>query len=140
MCLFFSRQFLTFLATGGTAAAVNFSSRFAYNVFVPFPAAVALAYLSGMITGFVLAKIFVFRRASRPVAHSALLFGVVNLLAFSQTFIVSLVLAYEVLPALGVEHHVKALANLVGIVIPVFSSFVGHKYVTFRESPDVFES
>ena len=133
MRVFLSRQFLKFLGTGGTAAAVNFSSRFAYNAVVPFPVAVTLAYLSGMVTGFVLAKLFVFRQASRPFAYSALLFGIVNLIAFAQTFSVSLVLAYEVLPAFGLKHNVKALANLVGIIIPVFSSFIGHKYLTFRE-------
>jgi len=136
MRIFFTRQFATFLMTGGTAAAINFSSRFLYNLLVTFPVAVALAYLTGMVTAFTLAKLFVFRRASRPTAHSAVLFGVVNLLAFAQTWIISVGLAYQVFPAIGLHQHDKAIANLIGIIFPVFTSFFGHKYISFRETGD----
>ena len=47
---FMSRQFLAFLLTGGTAAAVNFGSRILYNRWMDFSSAVVLAYLTGMVT------------------------------------------------------------------------------------------
>ena len=133
MRMFFSRQFITFILTGGFAAAVNFGSRFLYNTFVDFPVAVTLAYLTGMVTAFVLAKVFVFQGASHSTAKSAALFALVNVFAFAQTWIVSMILAYHLLPSLGVHQFDKAIASAVGIAIPVFTSFVAHKYITFRE-------
>jgi putative flippase GtrA len=53
---FMSRQFLIFVATGGFAAMVNFGSRIVYNRWTDFSSAVVLAYLTGMLTAFVLAR------------------------------------------------------------------------------------
>lgn len=133
MRIFLSRQFVIFLFTGGFAAVVNFASRFAYNVFVDFPMAVTLAYLTGMVIAFILAKLFVFQRTSHSTAKSAALFAIVNIFAFAQTWIVSMALAYYLLPAFGIHQFDKAIASAVGISIPVFTSFIAHKYITFRE-------
>ena len=134
MRMFFSRQFVTFILTGGFAAAVNFGSRFLYNTFVDFPVAVTLAYLTGMVTAFILAKLFVFQRSSHSTSKSAALFAMVNVFAFAQTWVVSMVLAYHLLPAMGIQEFDKAIASAVGISIPVFTSFIAHKYITFREA------
>ncbi|MBU2785113.1 GtrA family protein [Acidithiobacillus ferriphilus] len=133
MRIFFSRQFIVFILTGGFAAAVNFSSRFFYNTFVDFPMAVTFAYLTGMVTAFVLAKFFVFQQASYSTAKSATLFAIVNIFAFAQTWGVSVFLAYHLLPVMGIHQFDKAIASAVGISIPVFTSFIAHKYITFRE-------
>lgn len=135
MRIFFSRQFMVFILTGGFAAAINFGSRFFYNTFVGFSAAVTLAYFTGMVTAFILAKLFVFQISSHSTAKSAALFALVNVFAFAQTWIVSMVLAYHLLPAMGIEEFDKAIASAVGISIPVFTSFIAHKYITFREMP-----
>lgn len=133
MRMFFSRQFITFILTGGFSAAVNFGSRFLYNTFVDFPVAVTLAYLTGMVTAFILAKLFVFQSSSHSIGKSAVLFAMVNIVAFAQTWVVSMVLAYHLLPAMDIHSFDKAIASAVGISIPVFTSFIAHKYITFRE-------
>ena len=135
MRIFFSRQFIMFILTGGLAAAVNFASRFLYNTFVDFPMAVTFAYLTGMVTAFILAKLFVFHNSSHSTAKSAALFTLVNVFAFAQTWIVSIGLAYHVLPDFGVHQFDKAIASAVGISVPVFTSFIAHKYITFRTMP-----
>lgn len=61
---FLSRQFILFLVTGGTAALVNFGSRIVYNQWVSFSIAIVLAYLTGMVTAFVLARWLVFKQAN----------------------------------------------------------------------------
>ena len=132
MRIFISRQFFTFLLTGGIAAVVNFASRILYNRLVGFSAAVTFAYLTGMVTAFILAKFFVFQESSHSTFRSAVLFTAVNIFAFSQTWIVSMVLAYHILPALGVRTFGKDIASFVGIVVPVFSSFLAHKHISFR--------
>lgn len=129
---FFSRQFLSFLLTGGIAAAVNFTSRIAYNRWVDFPVAVVLAYITGMITAFVLAKLFVFSDSKQGLQRSAMFFCLVNAVAVFQTWAISMLLAYYVLPSLGVTQYVHELSHAVGVVVPVFTSYLGHKRWSFR--------
>jgi len=129
---FMSRQFVAFLLTGGTAALINFCTRIVYNNWMGFSAAVVLAYITGMVTAYVLARIFVFKASTQTLQRSMLLFALVNLLAIIQTWAVSLMMAYAVLPALGVTRFTLEIAHAVGIVVPVFTSFWGHKYWSFR--------
>ena len=129
---FASRQFLVFLVTGGFAAAVNFGSRIVYNQWMDFSMAVVLAYLTGMVTAFVLAKLFVFKESTQSVKHSALWFCLVNGVAVVQTWLISMGLAYYLLPWLGVTRFVPAIAHAAGVVFPVFTSYIGHKRFSFR--------
>ena len=129
---FASRQFLAFLLTGGFAAAVNFGSRIAYNHAMPFSAAVVCAYVTGMITAFVLNKLFVFRESRQAVHQAAGYFILVNLVAVAQTWAISMALLNWVLPALGVSNYTREIAHAVGVVVPVFTSYLGHKHFSFR--------
>ena len=83
---FMSRQFLMFLMTGGTAAVVNFVTRLIYNQWVSFSSAVVLSYITGMITAFVLAKLFVFTTSTQTLSRSAAFFVLVNSLAIIQSW------------------------------------------------------
>ena len=130
---FASRQFISFVITGGIAAAVNFGSRIVYSVWVDFSIAVVLAYLTGMVTAFILARIFVFTTSNTTLHRSALLFVVVNVFAILQTWAVSMFLAYWGLPALGVDAFVEEIAHGVGVLVPVFTSYLGHKHWSFKE-------
>lgn len=129
---FRSRQFLVFLLTGGIAAAVNFGSRILYNQWMGFSAAIVLAYITGMATAFVLARLFVFRNSQRALHHSALYFVLVNGVAVLQTWAISLLLADWLLPALGVRQYMHELAHAAGVVVPVFTSYLGHKHLSFK--------
>lgn len=129
-----SSQFLVFLLTGGLAAAVNFGSRILYSLWFDFSVAVVLAYITGMVTAFVLARLFVFRDSQRALHHSAMYFVLVNLVAVLQTWGISMLLVYHVLPALGVRRFVPEIAHAVGVVVPVFTSYLGHKHLSFRSS------
>lgn len=132
IALFRSRQFIAFLITGGIAAIANFGSRIVYNEWVGFSTAIILAYITGMITAFVLARIFVFTNSRRALHSSAFYFVLVNIVAAAQTWIISIVLAFYVLPSMAVEIYVREIAHAVGVIVPVFTSFIGHKYLTFR--------
>ena len=121
-----------FLLTGGTAAAVNFCSRIVYNLWLDFSSAVILAYITGMVTAFVLAKIFVFKDSQQSIQHSALFFILVNLVAVLQTWAISIGLAYYLLPSMGITVFVREIAHGVGVAVPVFTSYIGHKRWSFR--------
>ena len=129
---FLSKNFLLFLLTGGFAAAVNWSSRILYNIWMPYSAAIVVAYITGMITAFVLAKLFVFTNSNQSTARSVFFFTLVNLVAVLQTWAVSVGLAYYLLPRMGISWHVRDIAHAVGVAIPVFTSYVGHKRWSFK--------
>lgn len=129
---FMSRQFMAFLLAGGTAAVVNFCTRILYSNWMGFSTSVVLAYLTGMVTAYILARIFVFKGSTQTLQRSMLLFTLVNVLAIVQTWAVSLLMAYALLPALGVTRYTLEIAHAIGIVVPVFTSFLGHKYWSFR--------
>lgn len=127
-----SRQFLLFLLVGGLAALANVLSRIGYSQWLAFTPAIVLAYLTGMLTAFVLSRLFVFKDSSRPLHHSAFYFVLVNAFAVLQTWIVSTVLAFHLLPWLGVATLRLEIAHAIGVAVPVFSSYFGHKYLSFR--------
>jgi putative flippase GtrA len=129
---FMSRQFLFFLLTGGTAAAVNFGSRIMYSQWLNFSTSVILAYITGMITAFLLAKLFVFKASQQSIRRSAAFFILVNLVAVLQTWAISMGLAYYLLPSLEVKLFVPEIAHAVGVGVPVFTSYIGHKRWSFR--------
>jgi putative flippase GtrA len=129
---FMSRQFLIFLLTGGTAAAINFFSRIFYSQWLDFSSAVIVAYLTGMISAFIFAKIFVFRESKQSIGRSILFFVLVNFIAVLQTWCISMVLVYYLLPAFGIDKFALEIAHAIGVAVPVFTSYIGHKRLSFR--------
>ena len=85
-----------------------------------------------MTTAFLLNRLYVFPDAGNRVHHQIFWFTVVNLFAVAQTLLVSLFLADYLLPGAGWTWHAKEIAHAVGIVVPIFSSFVGHKRLSFK--------
>jgi putative flippase GtrA len=129
---FVSKDFLMFLLTGGFAATVNWGSRIVYNNWMPYSTAIAVAYITGMVTAFVLAKLFVFTKSTQTTAHSVFFFTLVNLVAVVQTWGVSIGLAYYLFPRAGMTWHVRDIAHAVGVAVPVFTSYLGHKKWSFK--------
>lgn len=126
------RQFVGFLVAGGIAAAANIVSRIIFSRYFWLEVAVVLAYLVGMVVAFVLMRSRVFPPTDKPVTRQIVVFSVVNLLAIVQTLVVTLVLARWFLPSMGVTIFVEEIAHVVGVCVPIFTSFIGHKYFSFR--------
>ena len=126
------KQFLWFLVTGGIAAVVNFFSRILLNEYFSFSTSVMISYLAGMFTAFALADIFVFKGRKLPMHRSVLYFSLVNSLAITQTWLVSMSMANYLLPSLGFTNHIQEISHAFGISVPVFTSYYGHKYWSFR--------
>jgi putative flippase GtrA len=127
-----SSQFVRFLFAGGIAACVNFCSRIVLNEWMPYAVAIVLAYFLGMITAFVINRVFVFTEANNQLHHQAAKFVAVNVAAVLQTLAISLLLARIVFPRVGFNWHAETVAHAVGIVVPVVTSYMGHKHWTFR--------
>ena len=128
---FLTPQFRRFLVTGGIAASINIGSRMLFNMFVPYSAAIVLAYLTGMATAYLLARRFVFTESKRHHVESSFRFAIVNVFGILQTWLVSIALGDHVLPAVGITSHAHDLAHIVGVAAPVFTSFIAHRRWTF---------
>jgi len=131
-----TRQFVKFVVAGGIAAVVNFGSRILLSLWVPYVPAIVLAYCIGMLTAFIINRQFVFEDSDRPLHHQAWWFTAVNVAAVLQTVVISLLFDRWVFPALGMVWHRESVSHAIGLIVPVFTSYVGHKYLTFR-SPDM---
>jgi len=127
-----TRQFAGFLVAGGIAAAANVGSRILFSRLVGLELAVILAYLVGMTVAFVLMRSAVFPPSAAPIGRQVALFAAVNLAALLQTLVVTLLLARWLLPAAGLRSHVEEIAHIVGVGVPIVTSFFGHKYLSFR--------
>jgi putative flippase GtrA len=103
----------------------------AFILWIDCPAAVILGYLTGMVVAFVLMRTFVFPQSSQPVRKSIIFFVMVNSAGILQTFAVSMGL-YYLLPLLGVNRWVSEIAHGIGIAVPAFSSYIGHKRFSFK--------
>lgn len=129
-----SRRVALFLLSGGVAALANMASRHAFSLAFSYPVAIALAYCVGMAVAFVLFKLAVFEaKASRSAPREILWFLVINALALLQTLAVSIALADYLLPWLGLTWRAKDVAHVAGVLFPVFTSYLGHKHLTFAK-------
>ena len=127
-----ANRFFRFLVVGGIAAAVNFGSRIVLSSWLHYASAIVVAYLVGLFTAFLLNRRFVFVEATNRLHHQVFWFTVVNLVAIVQTLLVSLLLADYVFPRLGLVWHAPEIAHAIGIVTPIFTSYVGHKKLSFQ--------
>jgi putative flippase GtrA len=126
-------QFARFLIVGALAALVNFLSRIELSRFMSFRWAVVIAYLIGMLTAYLLSRFLVFAKTNRhPLAELAW-FTLVNVVAVIQVWLISVGLAEYIFPALHYNYYSQEVAHIIGLGIPVITSYFGHKYFTFSK-------
>lgn len=128
------RQFLGFLVASGVAAAANFGSRIIFSIWMTYSASIITAFCVGLVTAFVLNRTFVFAAAANAVHEQVLWFILINMVAAVQTLFVSLFLARYLFPHIGFGWHVETVAHAAGIAVPILTSYIGHKRLTFKGS------
>ena len=128
-----AKRFASFVVTGGIAAAVNLASRWALSHAIRYEFAVALAYIVGMTTAFMLARHYVFDRSGNAWHRDYLRFAMVNAVSFLMVLGVSVGLARYGLPAIGMTWHVEDVAHLIGVVSPVVLSYYAQRYFSFAK-------
>jgi putative flippase GtrA len=124
-------RIVLFLLVGGLAAVINVLSRVGLNRVMPFEAAIVLAYACGMTIAFILNRTFVFMPSGRSVCDEYLRFTIVNLAAVAQVWVVSVGLARVLFPWVGFAWHAETVSHIIGVTVPVFTSYVGHKKFSF---------
>ena len=120
-----------FLLLGGVAAGVNLVARWAMQPLIGFEAAVAAAYVCGMIVAYTLFRLFVFGASGRSVASEAWRFTIVNLVSMVLVWLISVGLARGLFPAIGFAWYADDIAHFIGVLSPALTSWIGHKRYTF---------
>jgi len=129
---YFSREFIAFFICNTIAAGVNFGSRILFSMAMRYEIAIVLAYCCGILTAFILNKFFVFDARYGKTGKQLLGFIAVNILGLAQTLLFSLLFRNIIFPQIGFDFYPEEIAHFIGIAIPVFTSFLGHKYISFR--------
>lgn len=127
-----TRQFFSFILAGGIAGIVNFLSRIFYNQYINFSSSIIFAYITGMITAFTLSKKFVFKDSKQTMHNSIIYFIAINILAISQTYFLSILIACYIFPFLEIDYMKNEISHSIGIVFPIFTSYFGHKHFSFK--------
>ena len=128
------RRFAIFLITGGVAALVNIGARIVFNLVMSFEIAVIVAYLCGMTIAYGLARQFVFEHSNRAMRDEFARFALINVIAVIQVWLLSVGLAEGLFPRVGFSWHSHTLAHLIGLTVPVFTSYIGHKRFSFAQN------
>ncbi len=130
---FTSTKFFRFLLAGGLAAVVNVASRHTMSGVLSYSTSIVVAYTIGMVVAYLLNRMLVFGHGDRTTGAEVGWFVLVNIAGVLQTLAVSLLLARVILAAFRARFPVETLAHGVGVAVPAFTSFLGHKYLTFRK-------
>jgi len=125
-------QVLRYLLAGGLSAACNFGARIVLSLWLPFEAAVAGAYVVGLVSGFFLMKTLAFPPSSRSLLRQMGGYALVHVYGGLQTLLVSSLLLRFVLPALGLHQQADMIAHAVALLALALSSYHGHRKISFR--------
>ena len=126
------KEFLYFIFTGGIAAIVNIILRIIFSFFLDFTPSILLSYLIAMALAYFLARRFVFIKSKKPIYSSFALFSLINLLAVIQTLLISIFAREYLLEKAISVQYVNFISHTLGVSTPVFTSFLGHKYFSFK--------
>lgn len=126
-------EFIQFLIVGGVSAGINFVSRIGFSEIVSYRYAIVLAYIIGMLTAFLLSKHYVFEKSGRSSKDELRDFTIVNIFSVIQVWLISVGLAEYFFPYISFNYYPEEVAHLIGLGIPVISSYFGHKYFSFRK-------
>jgi putative flippase GtrA len=130
---FYSKQFLTFVAVGGIAAATNWISRIALGNWMSLTVAVVVAYAIGMAVAFVLNRILVFPESSRSMHKQIRDFLIINL-SFLPVVLTATVVLNAAFTTVVQIRFAQAAAHGIAVAIPAFATFLLYKFFAFRET------
>lgn len=129
---------IRFLIAGGSAAAINWLARLALSPVLSFGAALIVAQGIGMVAGFWLYRVFVFRAAGGSLRRQLPAFLCVNAASAVIVLAASLAAAAALTRGLGLAVPVaEGLAHAFGIGVGAVANYLGHRLVTFAGPADL---
>lgn len=131
---FSNKKFFFFVLASGASVPVNLGSRILFSKVVPFEIAVVFSHFVGMATAFVLTRTFVFKSSRTGRAGEFYRFALVNMVSLGQTWVVSELLLRLLFVKVGYSMYPELTAHAIGLGTAAFTSFLGHRHYSFKES------
>ncbi len=126
-------RFLIYILSCIAAAGINFASRIFLGLYMAYTPSIIVAYLFRMITAYTLSRLFVFEAKQNNLAKQAFYFFIISMIGMIQTIFISLLLSHYVFPhLLANQFLIEEYAHFIGICFPAFTSYLGHKYLSFK--------
>jgi len=126
-----TKQFGLFLFVGTVSAALNILSRIFFNQWLSYFDSIILGYCMGISLAFTLNYYFVFPGANKSIAKQLLGFIATNLF-FLPIVLLSSILLNNLFLSLGYLAYTELLAHIVSVSLPLISSFLIYKFLTFK--------
>ena len=127
------KEFPLFILAGSIAALINVISRIILTIFLNFEISVFISYLIAMVSSFLLQRKYVFKSTKKSYKRSFAAFSLVNVFALIQVWSVSLLIKFWLINFIASVPLVEFIAHCFGVGIPAFTSYYGHKYITFGD-------
>jgi putative flippase GtrA len=128
------RRFATFLVVGIISTLCNLSSRYLFQLGMGYEWSLIFANIVGVLSAFILNRLFVFRTGNRRITTELMRFTAVNLFGIALSWLSAVILYRWVFPAIGFTWHPDLWAHAIGIAVPVLPNYLAHKAWTFNQS------
>jgi len=125
------QEFIKFLITSGIATVVNILARIGLSLFMPYELAVIVAHIIGMVVAYALARKYVFAQSGHNVRREITGFAIVNVISLTQVWLISVGLYRFLFPSINWTFEPALVAHLIGVGSLAFTSYFGHKYISF---------
>ena len=129
-----TKEFFLFLLIGAIAASVNFYSRIIISQWYSYSISIFISYLAGMFTFYILARSFVFKESNQKIRKSIIYFVFINFIAILQIWLIAHLFLDIIFPLIEMHFYPQEISHALGIIFPIFSSYFGHKYLSFKKN------
>ncbi len=129
---FFTKQFLKFFAVGLSAAFIHWLSRVLLNFYFSFYWSVFIAYFFGILSAYILNRIYVFPNSNKSMYEQIYKFFIINLSFLPIVWFCSIFI-YSLLIKFGIDFYPEAIAHGMAVSLPMLITFILYKFLAFAD-------
>ena len=131
LLLYFTKQFIYFIFSGGTATLLNWSSRIVLRLYLELIPSAVISYSLGLTCAFLLYRHFVFPFSEIPMKTQSIRFLLIHL-SFMPVVIIVFSQLSMVLSSMGLGTFAEPLAYALSLLIPPLVTFFLYKFFAFK--------
>lgn len=91
-----------------------------------------LVYFTQLIVLFLLIKLFVFHHSTRSILYQFFYFSVISVISLAQVVLIKYLLINYVFISASFFDFFSYLSLFIAILLTLFTSYLAHKYITFK--------
>ena len=131
IAIYFSKQFIFFVACGTIAATLHWIIRIILRNYFGFQTSAIMAYLCAIAIAFSLYRIYVFPLSSTPINKQSIRFLIINF-SFSPFVLYAFRSITVFLYQHGFELYIEETAHFISLALPPLLTFLCYKFFAFK--------